>query len=333
MSEIRKRYQELVEKTHNGGLSKTEYAEFSRLHAVLKDVNAQLAQDSSLTQQQKEISEQRNKTIWTQICSTQVDGKFVTDNQANYQIVSQWPNPGEQIKDYRAWFAQVLTENPSLKNSLTWFVPLTAQQKQKQDREHAQGLRQRFASVCRENGISEAEANFNIWSNASDSTIVHIQGKPCVYDQTTEDYLELLPASQEELNKWARERDAQHQDALKNAAARNDISALRQMAQLERQHGKKTQAQLQTEVNLLNDFGKFQEYNLPPLPEQWRGKSLDPSFIRAASRETLKQIGIRHGLARVNARLLGYDEAFFNNWSAKLADLQFQLYGTRSYAF
>ena len=141
-----------------------------------------------------------------------------------------------------------------------------------------------FAALCRQHGLSECEANLNLWRGSQS-----IEG--------------LVQASPEELVKFQQERIEAHNEFLLNA----DTETLRTLAREE--HAVKRQAAVQTEADLQLAASKARDAimgGFPALPDTWNGQKLDSEFIRRCSAETQKLLQERFGSAQLTARLQGH---------------------------
>lgn len=160
---------------------------------------------------------------WRRLFETVVNGSQPVDTTANREIIKSWLHPGETFIDSRAWFLQVLKENPPLGNQISWKKFLTKAEQKAQAESDERSLRAHFAAVCRAHGISECTANWSVWHQIADPVITEqFDGHPVVTDDEGNEY-PLVPATELEKENWAKQQFDQHQADLRRMQKANDI--------------------------------------------------------------------------------------------------------------
>jgi len=81
-------------------------------HQVVSERNPQLIEA------EQQLSAAAEKLAWSEIFHTPINGRVAVDNQAARQIIRGWLNLDEELSP--AWYKQVLAENATLANALTW---------------------------------------------------------------------------------------------------------------------------------------------------------------------------------------------------------------------
>ena len=169
-------------------------------------------------------------------------------------------------------------------------------------------LRTRFADVCRNHGIAENEANFNIWSNSGTDPVVSWFNSEPVIVLESGDTLSLAPASPEQVDQWAshaRNKAFQaNQNHLRSLRDSNDIAGLRKAAQAEyaEKHSPQTIATAQQErayKELRSQYEKDSQAGYwEPLPAVFTKKVI----YTWNTAEMRKQMS-RYGASRITARI------------------------------
>lgn len=303
----------------------------------------QKRQAGGLTPAQKrqwEILFNQDEYAVEQIFRTPVGGKVAIPNEANRRIIWQWAQGEiEPITDIRVWFANIFRENPSLARQLAWqdAKALDPAYQAELATKNEKELRTRFADVCRNHGIAENEANFNIWSNSgTDPVVSWFNSQPCIVleDGNT---LALIPATEEQKDQWRNEADQkrfqQNQEHLRELAAKGDIAGLRKIAAVETQQKQLTAFEKNRNYRMLKGFIVRGEKNLQPLPEYWLGKPLTADVIKKGGADIILAIGKQCGFERINALIYQIPdiEDFFSNADSKLNQLAAEEYHEYSF--
>jgi len=330
------RFNELNVKRTTTGLNAAESREFEALF----NARSAVEHDPQIQQERAHINQQYAETAqesaFQHIFRTNINGYTADDWIGNRERILSWldETKGEQLS--AEWFEKVLQESPALAKQLAWSKVLSSAERKKQAAETALQQHERFRLLCRTHGLSECKANEDI-INSVDRPVISTQipGKPELIT-VDGDQIQLIPATQEEQQKWEQAAFDRKQQRLRELAASDTPQALRELKEISRRDSlNKTRnlEQVYKEHQVLKSYVERGEDRLPPLPDRWNGRVLDADFIRKADRQILRPMLERHGIGRVNARLFGYTEDFFTNAATKLAELEREISGVRSYSF
>ncbi len=139
-----------------------------------------------------------------------------------------------------------------------------------------------FAALCRQQGLSECEANLNLWRRSQS-----IEG--------------LASASAQELAKFREEQIEAHNEFLLNA----DTETLKTLAREEGAANRQAAVQTEADRQLAAAQERDSRFGFPRLPDTWQGQKLDAAFIKNCSVETQKLLSRHFGPAQLTARLRG----------------------------
>ena len=211
---------------------------------------------------------------------TELETHTLVELKAFLGVVS---SPGYQAELAEEAILQVQAERAA--NFAMFQLERQRQTAPQRTREAAKQLakdKETFSALCRQQGLSECEANLNLWRRSQS-----IEG--------------LASASAQELAKLREEQIEAHNEFLLNA----DTETLRTLAREE--HAIKRQAAVQTDADLQLAASKVRDaiIGFPLLPGTWNGQKLDSEFIRRCSAETQKLLQKRFGSAQLTARLQG----------------------------
>ncbi len=211
---------------------------------------------------------------------TELETHTLVELKAFLGVVS---SPGYQAELAEEAILQVQAERAA--NFAMFQLERQRQTAPQRTREAAKQLakdKETFSALCRQHGLSECEANLNLWRGSQS-----IEG--------------LASASPKELAKFREEQIEAHNEFLLNA----DTETLRTLAREE--HAIKRQAAVQTDADLQLAASKVRDaiIGFPLLPGTWNGQKLDSEFIRRCSAETQKLLQKRFGSAQLTARLQG----------------------------
>ena len=211
---------------------------------------------------------------------TELETHTLVELKAFLGVVS---SPGYQAELAEEAILQVQAERAA--NFAMFQLERQRQTAPQRTREAAKQLakdKETFSALCRQQGLSECEANLNLWRGSQS-----IEG--------------LASASPKELAKFREEQIEAHNEFLLNA----DTETLRTLAREE--HAIKRQAAVQTDADLQLAASKVRDaiIGFPLLPGTWNGQKLDSEFIRRCSAETQKLLQKRFGSAQLTARLQG----------------------------
>lgn len=257
------------------------------------------AERSAILEQFRDTGRQ---TQLTHIFRTPVirNGKKVvlSDNAANVAVLESLANPGEEVNF--DWFNAHYSE-PSF-DRLVWEPWLDQKERAKRDREQAQANRQRALSLTRQYGLSECESNLSLLANST-GTVVWANNTPYLFADDQE--AELVPASSLELQKYAQEKQDQHQAYLQELSEKGDIAGLRRAAAQERTARNSEPTWKEKFHNeLIAQFAKDTQVGFrTPLPGH-----VTPEYIRKLDANQLRQLMKRYGASRISAKLYSISE-------------------------
>jgi hypothetical protein len=229
------------------------------------------------------------------IFRTPINGKVAIDNQASRSIIRSWldETQGDTAISVQ-WFLKLLKEIPSLAQSLSWQSADVLDPAKRRQAEAAQDAEERhvFHDFCRENGFSEAQANFSLVKSVLGSFDQY-----ALVQAVQSNALEgLAPASSEELEQFSKEAIEKQNAYLRSL----DIPTLRKMA---REAGARIAAgppPALDETQRVRAAGeRVNGYKYPVLPDEFKVgdkyETLDAAFIKACSREIYRQLLDRYG--------------------------------------
>ena len=249
----------------------------SDLESILEDAITTKARTEAVERVTQHAADMRAASVsegaWTHACRALINGKRLSIIQSNRDLLESLLNPGEtpSAKLYIALAEQY-------PQRFAWSSPPTTQTDEER--------RSNFVSICRQNNLSECEANDKLhkagigteqWAGASE---VERQKFKADAAQARQKYL-INNATPDELKAEARYQfQSEHAAAVQNDAAR------RERFVAEAQHGL-----------------------YPVLPAvNGRGESMDAGYFRRISTtdyNLFKALVKRHGSAQITSRLRG----------------------------
>lgn len=273
--------------------------------SLLAQVRAEVQNTPEVIKRQQEIDEinadrqrmaQENQL--SLIFRTPVSGRVAVDNFANRQIIRSWVDETKDEAISRAWFIQILKENPSLANQLSWqSADLLDPAKRKQlEANQAEQDRETFNAFARENGFSEIEANFQLAKSVLGNFDKHMLAQA-----VQSNALQLAQASAEELEQFRQDAAEERQDFLINRATPLE---LRQAARYESEQLRAQQQHAARQVKIRQDKEGVVGY--PPLPDEAQdGQKIDRMFLLRLPKELYARFCSKYGFAAITARLNG----------------------------
>jgi hypothetical protein len=230
-------------------------------------------------QQQPQIlgDKDREDLAWTHISRVQINGKMAVDNSANRQIVFGWLHEDQGEQPTVSWFKRVLEEAPALANQILWEPILSKEQRKQAAERQLERDRATFAELCRENLLSQCQANFEVWTS-------------------TNSIIGLAAASPEELEAYRQEAADKRQDFLLNADPTTLRSEVRRES-VERQAAV-AQEQAARELEFAKQRDQYRGYK--PLPLE-----IDSKAIQGAAPEKLKSWMRVYGSYQLTSRVRG----------------------------
>lgn len=248
--------------------------------------------------------------VFHAICQTPINGKILTNCEANKTILASWVQEDQMEVPSPAWLQKVLLENPRYQEQLTW-TSADVLDPAKRNQIAEQGIaesRKIFSEAARYFKLSDSEANFRQACSVLGNSFNRIQFKQAMDIQA----LQLIPASAEELEQYRQKQIAEENKILRRVATSSyEIQRQREIAERRRIETRRTTAQERLEYDVVVGFEKECVYGpkSSPLPANWNNQKLDSSFIKKSSKETLKALISRFGSAQVTARLVGLTHA------------------------
>jgi hypothetical protein len=303
---------QLVELIVVRGIAKPEQLQsrtVSELEKILDDsllaqVRAEAMNSPEIAESQKKIDEinadrqrmaQENQL--SLIFRTPVSGRVAVDNFANRQIIRSWVDETKDEAISRAWFVQILKENPNLAKQLSWqSTDLLDPRKQKEAAAaQAEQDRETFNLFARENGFSEVEANYQL----AKSVLGDGLDRYTLAQAVQSNGLSLAQASFEELAQFRQDAAEERQDWLINSATPLE---LRRAARYESEQlrGQQQRAARQVQIREQKEAG----VGYPPLPDEAQdGQKIDRMFLLRLPKDLYARFCSRYGFAAITARL------------------------------
>jgi hypothetical protein len=219
----------------------------------------------------------------------QVDGvqKFLTFNEANERQIELTLNPGEEPSP--EWFADVLKQQPKLASSFVWKQPVDPYEKKLQE----ETRRQVFHDVMVELGLSESDANWNLFPKDFLDNLY--TAKQAVISGAVRG---LMPANPAENAEREEVRIDQENLRLLNSDVRDLKKEVHAGAVQRQQEFKQKEAD-----RVLDIKRQFQDGRFEPLPAHWRGEVLDANFIKRASPRVIRLLREHYGSYQLDMRL------------------------------
>jgi hypothetical protein len=274
-------------RTSKGTYKSREELELDEIRAQaqqeIAQINAETAEILAAAQQEEGLLE---------IFRTDLNGRRLINNEAVRRMIIDL-NLGEEDQLGAKWFAAAL-KNPTVASRFkdSWTRPLTRDEQKLID----ESRRNTFHDVMVELGLSECVGNWNMFSKHLDLLDNAYTAKEAITSGAVRGLIQATPAE-------VAEREAVRIDQHNLRLLASDVHTLKQKVREEAEANRQLEAQARADRDLAIRTEIQGQQGFEPLPDTYKGETVNRAFFLKCSTEVMKYLLKRYGSAQIDQRI------------------------------